>query len=84
MHGKGRERQRQVWAVLRAKIHSRFRFYDLRHTALTRMAMAGIDRPTLKELAGHTQIQITVRYVHPTPAHKRRAIAKFEESRLQP
>lgn len=52
-------------AVLRAKIHPPLRLYDLRHTALTRMAMAGIDLPTLKELAGHSQIQMTMRYVHP-------------------
>jgi integrase len=42
------------------------------------MAMAGIDLPTLKELAGHTQIQMTMRYVHPTLEHKRAAIARFE------
>jgi len=66
-------------AVRRAKIFPPFRLYDLRHTALTRMAMSGIDLPTLKELAGHSQIQMTMRYVHPTPEHKRRAMAKFEE-----
>ncbi len=69
-------------AVARAEIHPRFRLYDLRHTALTRMAMAGIDLLTLKELAGHSQIQMTMRYVHPTPEHKRRAIEKFERSLL--
>ncbi len=67
-------------AAARAKIHPRFRLYDLRHTALTRMAMAGIDLPTLKELAGHSQIQMTMRYVHPTPEHKRRAMERFESS----
>lgn len=67
-------------AVQRAEIKPRFRLYDLRHTALSRMAMAGIDLPTLKELAGHSQVQITMRYVHPTPEHKRRAIDKFESS----
>ena len=66
-------------AVARAKIAPRFRLYDLRHTALTRMAMSGIDLPTLKELAGHSQIQMTMRYVHPTPEHKRRAMERFEE-----
>jgi len=71
-------------AVIRATIHPRFRLYDLRHTALTRMAMAGIDLPTLKELAGHSQIQMTMRYVHPTPEHKRRAIDNFERSCLRP
>ena len=62
----------------RSGIHPSFRLYDLRHTALTRMAMAGIDIPTLKELAGHSQVQMTMRYVHPTPEHKRAAIARFE------
>jgi len=66
-------------ALRRSGIHTSFRLYDLRHTALTRMAMAGVDLPTLKELAGHSQIQMTMRYVHPTPEHKRRAILKFEE-----
>ncbi len=65
-------------AVRRAKLSLPFRLYDLRHTALSRMAMAGIDLPTLKELAGHSQIQMTMRYVHPTPEHKRRAMEKFE------
>lgn len=65
-------------ALARSGIMPRFRLYDLRHTALTRLAMAGVDLPTLKELAGHSQIQMTMRYVHPTPEHKRRAIAKFE------
>jgi len=70
-------------AVRRSRIFPPFRLYDLRHTALTRMAMAGMDLPTLKELAGHSQIQMTMRYVHPTPEHKRLAIAKFEEARLK-
>lgn len=65
-------------AVERSGIRPRFRLYDLRHTALTRMALSGMDLPTLKELAGHSQIQMTMRYVHPTPEHKRRAIDKFE------
>lgn len=68
-------------AVRRSGIWPPFRLYDLRHTALSRMAMAGIDLPTLKELAGHSQIQMTMRYVHPTPEHKRRAVDKFERFR---
>lgn len=67
-------------AIQRTGLKPCFRLYDLRHTALSRMAMAGIDLPTLKELAGHSQIQMTMRYVHPTPEHKRRAIDKFENS----
>ncbi len=66
-------------AVRRAKIERPFRLYDLRHTALTRMAMAGVDLPTLRELAGHASIQMSMRYVHPTPEHKRAAMTKLAE-----
>jgi integrase len=65
-------------AIQRGGVQQPFRLYDLRHTALSRMAMAGIDLPTLKELAGHSQVQMTMRYVHPTPEHKRRAVERFE------
>ena len=41
------------------------------------MAMAGVDLPTLKELMGHSSITLTMRYVHPTPEHKREAIDKL-------
>ena len=42
------------------------------------MAMAGVDLPTLKELMGHSSITLTMRYVHPTPEHKRDAFRKLE------
>lgn len=75
----GSVRKAHEAALLRAGITPHFRLYDLRHTALTRMAMAGIDLPTLRELAGHANIQMTMRYVHPTPEHKKAAVKKFEE-----
>jgi len=55
-----------------------FRIYDFRHTFGSRSAMAGVDLPTLKELMGHSTITITMRYVHPTPEHKREASEKLE------
>jgi integrase len=54
------------------------RLYDFRHTYGTRMAMAGVDLMTLRELMGHSSITITQRYCHPTPEHKRRAVAQLE------
>lgn len=71
-------RKAHLTALQKAEIVLPFRLYDLRHTALTRMAMAGVDLPTLRELAGHANIQMTMRYIHPTPEHKKRAIEKFE------
>lgn len=55
-----------------------FRLYDLRHTFGSRMVMAGVDLATVKELMGHSVITITMRYVHPTPEHKRTAIERLE------
>ena len=43
------------------------------------MAMAGVDLPTLRELAGHANVQMTMRYIHPTPEHKREAMKKLEQ-----
>jgi integrase len=71
-------RKAHIEALKKASLSPPFRLYDLRHTALTRMAMAGVDLPTLRELAGHANIQMTMRYVHPTPEHKRAAIQKLE------
>jgi len=56
-----------------------FRLYDFRHTYGSWMAMAGVDLMTLRELMGHSSITITQRYCHPTPEHKRAAVAKLAE-----
>jgi integrase len=65
-------------ALRQSGIAPRFRLYDLRHTFGSRSAMAGVDLATLKELMGHSQISMTMRYVHPTPEHKRQAVQKLE------
>ncbi len=59
-------------AVRKAKLHD-FRFHDLRHTAGTRMAEAGIDIRTIAEMLGHATIQMSMRYAHATDEAKRRA-----------
>lgn len=56
-----------------------FRLYDLRHTFGTRMAMAGVDLMTLRELMGHSSITMTQKYCHPNAAHKVAAIQKMED-----
>lgn len=50
------------------------RFHDLRHTAATLMIMKGVDLVTVKEILGHASINTTMRYAHPTPENKRRAV----------
>jgi site-specific recombinase XerD len=36
--------------------------------------MAGVDLATVKELMGHRSIQMTMKYAHLSPDHKRKAI----------
>jgi integrase len=38
--------------------------YSLRHTCLTRWAVAGMDAPALQYLAGHKNITTTMKYIH--------------------
>jgi len=37
-----------------------------------------VDVLTLASLLGHTKVQMTMRYVHPTDQHKREAAEKLE------
>jgi site-specific recombinase XerD len=42
--------------------------------------MAGVDIVTVKELLGHKDITMTMRYSHPTPEHKKQAVNKLNIS----
>jgi integrase len=60
-------------ALKDAKIDN-FRFHDLRHTAGTRLAEAGADAFTIKDILGHASIQTSAIYVHATDQGNRRAL----------
>ncbi|MGH9451291.1 MAG: tyrosine-type recombinase/integrase, partial [Terriglobia bacterium] len=57
-----------------------FEPYCLRHTALTRLAEAGCDAFKLAYIAGHSDIRITQRYVHPDTEAIERAFAQMAAS----
>jgi len=61
-------------ACEKAKIRD-LRFHDLRHTAASLMVMGGVDLVTVKEILGHSTIEMTMRYAHPTPENKRKAVS---------
>lgn len=50
------------------------RFHDLRHTFATRLVESGVDIVTVAELLGHSSLRMTMRYSHPSPDHKRKAV----------
>jgi integrase len=50
------------------------RFHDCRHTFATDLVLGGVDLRTVQELLGHADIKMTMRYSHPTPESKRRAV----------
>jgi integrase len=51
--------------------------HSLRHTFLTRFGEAGADAFTIKEVAGHSSVTISERYIYPTPEGPERAFERF-------
>jgi integrase len=56
-------------ALKEAKIEG-FRFYDLRHSAASYLAMSGASLLEIAKVLGHRSMQTTKRYAHLSVAHK--------------
>lgn len=55
----------KCWRLIRKKAGISIRFHDLRHTYASYLASSGkVDIYTLKELLGHSTLEMTQRYAH--------------------
>lgn len=68
-------------AVEAAKLDN-FRFHDCRHHFASWFVMRGGKLQALKEILGHADLKMTLRYAHRAPDHLRSEVAKTERPAL--
>lgn len=55
-----------------------FRFHDLRHSSASFMVQAGVPLNTVREILGHSDLKMTLRYAHLAPDHQADAMAVMD------
>lgn len=76
--GKQLTHVKRSWAgILKTANIENFRWHDKRHHFASKLVMAGVDLNTVRELLGHSDIKMTLRYAHLAPEHRAQAVEKL-------
>ena len=73
--GKKMDNCNTAWrALLKRSNIQDFRWHDMRHDFASQLVMMGVDLNTVRELLGHADMKMTLRYAHLAPAVKKTAV----------
>ena len=67
-------------ALLKESKIENLRWHDMRHDFASQLVMKGVDLNTVRELMGHSDMKMTMRYAHLAPSVKLQAVELLTQS----